>query len=79
MPSVKIMWRGILVVQWLGLHASTGEVMDSTPVQGTKIMRFGPITSWQIDGETMETVRDFILGGSQNHLITLGPQPCLTH
>ena len=30
----------------------------------TKIMAFGPITSWQIDGETMETVTDFILGGS---------------
>ena len=29
------------------------------------IMAFGPITSWQIDGETMETVRDFILGGSK--------------
>ena len=28
-------------------------------------MASGPITSWQIDGETMETVRDFILGGSQ--------------
>ena len=32
-------------------------------VQKTKIMASGPITSWQIDGETMETVRDFILGG----------------
>ena len=30
-----------------------------------KIMTFGPITSWQIDGETMETVRDFIFGGSK--------------
>ena len=30
--------------------------------QKTKIMASGPITSWQIDGETMETVRDFILG-----------------
>ena len=30
-----------------------------------KIMTSGPITSWQIDGETMETVRDFILGGSK--------------
>ena len=30
-----------------------------------KIMAFGPITSWQIDGETKETVRDFILGGSK--------------
>ena len=29
-------------------------------------MSSGPITSWQIDGETMETVRDFILGGSKN-------------
>ena len=33
----------------------------------TKIMSSGPITSWQIDGETMETVTDFILGGLQNH------------
>ena len=32
-----------------------------------KIMASGPITSWQIDGETMETVTDFILGGLQNH------------
>ena len=32
-------------------------------IQKTKIMAFGPITSWQIDGETMETVADFILGG----------------
>ena len=32
-------------------------------VQKAKIMASGPITSWQIDGETMETVRDFILGG----------------
>ena len=33
-------------------------------VQKTKIMASSPITSWQIHGETMETVRDFILGGS---------------
>ena len=33
-------------------------------IQKTKILASGPITSWQIDGETMETVRDFILGGS---------------
>ena len=36
-------------------------------IQNTKIMASGPITSWQIDGETMETMRDFILGGLQNH------------
>ena len=34
-------------------------------IQITKIMASGPITSWQIDGETTETVRDFILGGSK--------------
>ena len=33
-------------------------------IQKTKIMASGPITSWQIEGETMETVSDFILGGS---------------
>ena len=34
-------------------------------IQKTKIMASGPITSWQIDGETMETVKDFILEGSK--------------
>ena len=34
-------------------------------IQKTEIMASGPITSWQIDGETVETVRDFILGGSK--------------
>ena len=34
-------------------------------IQKTKIMASGPITSWEIDGETVETVADFILGGSQ--------------
>ena len=34
-------------------------------IQKTKIMASGPITSWQIDGETVETVVDFILGGSK--------------
>ena len=36
-------------------------------IQKTKIMTSGPITSWQIDGERVETVADFILGGLQNH------------
>ena len=36
-------------------------------IRKTKIMASGPITSWQIDGETVETVADFILGGLQNH------------
>ena len=36
-------------------------------IQKTKIMASGPITSWEIDGETVETVSDLILGGLQNH------------
>ena len=36
-------------------------------IQKSKIMASGPITSWQIDGETVETVTDFILGGLQNN------------
>ena len=36
-------------------------------IQKTKIMASGPITSWQIDGETAETVADFIILGLQNH------------
>ena len=36
-------------------------------IQKTKIMASGSITSWQIHGETVETVPDFILGGLQNH------------
>ena len=35
-------------------------------IQKTKIMASGPMTSWQIDGETMEAVREFILGGSKS-------------
>ena len=37
-------------------------------IQKTKIMASGPITSWEIDGETMETVTDFILGGAPKSL-----------
>ena len=36
-------------------------------IQKTKIMASGPITSWEIDGETVDTVSDFIFGGLQNH------------
>ena len=36
-------------------------------IQRTKIMASSPITSWQIDGETVETMADFIFGGLQNH------------
>ena len=43
----------------------SGKVGLKLNIQKTKIMAFGPITSWQINGETMETVRDFIFGGSK--------------
>ena len=36
-------------------------------IQKTKIMASGPITSWQLDGETVETLTDFNFGGLQNH------------
>ena len=38
-------------------------------IKKTKIMASGPITSWQIDRETMETVREFILGGSKMQMV----------
>ena len=41
------------------------KVGSKLSIQKTKIMASSPITSWQIDGETMETVTDFIFGGSK--------------
>ena len=43
----------------------SGKVDLKLNIQKTKIMASGPITSWEIDGETVETVSDFILGGSK--------------
>src|SRR5574337_55540 len=43
----------------------SGKVGLKLNIQKTKIMAFGPITSWEIDGETVKTVSDFILGGSK--------------
>ena len=46
-------------------------------IQKTKIMAFGPITSWEIDGKTLETERDFIWGGSiqkqRHYFVNKGP------
>ena len=41
-------------------------ILAKLKIQKTKIMTFGPITSWQIDGETVETVTDFILGAPKS-------------
>ena len=47
------------------VKAESGKVGLKLNIQKMKIMASGPITSWQIEGETMETVRDFIWGGSK--------------
>ena len=45
----------------------SGKVGLKFNIEKTKIMASSPTTSWQIDGETMETVRDFILGGGEGN------------
>ena len=47
------------------VKAESEKVGLNLNIQKTKIMASGPITSWQIDGETMEVVTDFILGGTK--------------
>ena len=49
----------------LKVKEESGKVGLKLNIQKTKIMASSPITSWQIDGETIETVTDFILGGSK--------------
>ena len=50
---------------WMKVKEETEKVGLKFNVQKTKIMASGPITSWQIDGETVETVSDFIFWGSK--------------
>ena len=52
---------------WIKVKEESEKVGLKLNIQKTKIMASGPITSWQIDGETVETVAEFILGGLQNH------------
>ena len=47
------------------VEEESGKVGFKLNIQNTKIMASGPITSWQIDGKTMETVREFIVLGSK--------------
>ena len=50
---------------WMKVKEESEKVGLKLNIQKTKIMAFNPITSWQIDGKTVETVADFILGGSK--------------
>ena len=50
---------------WMKVKEKSEKIGLKLNIEKTKIMASGPIISWQINGETMETVRDFILGGSQ--------------
>ena len=50
---------------WMKVKEKSEKIGLKLNIEKTKIMASGPIISWQINGDTMETVRDFILGGSQ--------------
>ena len=52
---------------WMKVKEESEKVGLKLNIQRTNIMASGPITSWQINEETMETVADFILGVSENH------------
>ena len=56
-----------LKILWMKVKEESEKVGLKLNIQKTKIMASCPITSWQIDGETVETVDDFILGALQNH------------
>ena len=60
MRKYKIKWQSVMKVK-----EESEKIGLKLNIQKTKIMASGPITSWQIDGETGERVADFILGGSK--------------
>ena len=53
---------------WMKVKKESEKAGLKVSIQKTKIIVSGPVTSWQIDGETMETVSDFILGGAPKSL-----------
>ena len=52
---------------WIKVKVESEKVGLKLNIQKTKIMASGPVTSWEIDGETVETVSDFIFLGSRNY------------
>ena len=68
MQTTPLLWQKVRLKSLLmKVKEESEKVGLKLNIQKTKIMASGPITSWQIDGETVETVSDFILGGLQNH------------
>ena len=71
MQMIPLLWQKAKKNQrtswWKKVKKESEKVGLKLNIQKTKIMASGPITSWQIDGETMEIVTDFILGALQNH------------
>ena len=63
MAEIKELLKSLL----MNVKEESEKVGLKLNIQKTKIMASGPITSWEIDGETVEAVSDFILGGLQNH------------
>ena len=62
---VRVLVTIIFMMSRLSLLIQNNQISHLTNIQKTKIMASGPITSWQIDGETVETVADFIFWGSK--------------
>ena len=65
MQMTPLLWQKVKKTWWKKVKEESEKVGLKLNIQKTKIMASGPITSWQIDGETMETVTDFILGVSK--------------
>ena len=63
MQMTPLFWQKVKIL--LKVKEESEKVGLKLNIQKTKIMACGPITSWEIDGETMETVKAFILGGSK--------------
>ena len=65
--TVMAKWEEALKSLLVKVKEKSEQVGLKLNIYKTKIMAPGPITSWQIDGETVETASDFIFGGLQNH------------
>ena len=65
MDMTSLLWQKVNKSLLMKVKEESKKVGLKPNIQKTKIMASGPITSWQIDGETVEIVRNFILGGSK--------------